>query len=81
VGSSVLSDKWFDLKDFYFTLHFALHTMGASQDDREVAGQVKEDPSATEAQQTPPTWGMDRPFYLSLIGKSHQVRCRLPRRA
>jgi hypothetical protein len=68
-----------DLLNFYFTLHFALHIMASSQDDREAAGRVKEDPSATKAQQAPPTWGMERPFYLSIIDIFHQVRCRLLR--
>lgn len=71
--------KFKDFMNFYFTLHFALHTMASSQDDREAAGRVKEDPSATKAQQAPPTWGMERPFYLSVFGKFHQVRCRLLR--
>jgi len=63
----------------HFTTHFALHIMASSQDDREAAGRVKEDPSATKAQQAPPTWGMERPFYLSIIDIFHQVRCRLLR--
>lgn len=60
-------------------MHCALHIMETSQEDRDAAGRVKEDPRARKAQQAALTWGMERPFYLSMVVKFHQVRCRLLR--
>jgi hypothetical protein len=57
-------------------MHYALHIMAPSQEDRDAAGRVKEDPKARKAQQAALTWGMERPFYLSMVVKFHQVHCR-----